>query len=108
MTPMKHDTHELQLTITNDDAGLLIVALWKRTREAANRGDYEELRDRLLLQLRAQGVDADPMVEVETDDGGEDLTRSPVCGKCSGELDDTGECPESCPQPWHQVEQHAT
>jgi hypothetical protein len=48
----------LQLVIQEDDAGLLLVALWMRTREAANRSDYKGLRERVMRQLRSQGVDA--------------------------------------------------
>jgi hypothetical protein len=55
---MKQPAEEIQLSISSDDAGLLMIALWERTHDAANPGDYAYLRSRLHEQLCAQGYDA--------------------------------------------------
>jgi hypothetical protein len=106
---MKHPNQRLRVEISPDDAGLLLVALWVRTRDAANRHDYADLRDRLLTQLRAQGVDVSTGDDLigehdESDTNDDAMFRNPVCHKCSQEFDDLGDCPDLCPQPWH-VEQ---
>src|SRR5689334_19154820 len=81
---MDDDNRSLQLCITHDDAALLLVALWLRTRDAANRGDYEDLRSRLLDQLAPQGIEATAADDADDcADGDADLMlRSPVCFKC--------------------------
>jgi hypothetical protein len=56
---MKQATDEIKLSIFPDDAGLLMVALWHRTHDAATPADYAHLRSRLRQQLCAQGYDAD-------------------------------------------------
>jgi hypothetical protein len=63
---MKQATDEMHLRISADDAGLLMVALWQRTHDAANPSDYEHLRSRLHQQLCVQGyaADAEPRHEV--------------------------------------------
>jgi hypothetical protein len=55
---MKQATDEIRLSISPDDADLLMVALWQRTHDSATPADYAHLRSRLRQQLCAQGHDA--------------------------------------------------
>jgi hypothetical protein len=48
----------IRLEILESDASLLLVALWQRTREAANRTDYVALREHVLRQLSCQGFES--------------------------------------------------
>ena len=48
----------IHLEILESDASLLLVALWKRAREAANRTDYVALREHVLRQLSSQGIES--------------------------------------------------
>jgi hypothetical protein len=99
----------INIDLREGDADRLMIALWCRTRDAANRDEYDDLRSRLALQLRAQDIEVcigEDLVGEHDESGVNDdaMFRDPVCHKCSQELDDVGDCPDLCPQSWH-VEQ---